>query len=398
LRRGGPVAVAGLGTVGARLAASLASLSVPLLLVDHGRVEPVNVGIQPYTQSDVGMEKTAALRNLLHASRPGLPVECLTVDVERVGPRTLGRCRLIIAVVDSFRTRVGLAQTATRLGLPYLDLALDGTGRSLLGRVSGHDVISGGACYTCGWDTQTWDEINHEESESGCVALSQAVSSTPFHETVSAPPATLALPGLAEIVAGIGMIQATRVLLGSERERVIDRECRINLSSGQYTESRLTRSSRCRSSHLQWTTLLLDRVPAELSLAALFDLATQHLEGNVMLAVHDEAVALEGACPPCQRSVSTVCLRGSLPPCPSCQGRLIPLVSGLRARFDRADIAPALNRSWSALGLPPGGAVVASNRHGHELVFLFDDGMARECSGDDSGTGTSIAWESQSME
>ncbi len=395
VRDGEPVAVAGLGMLGARVVMSLAPLGVPLLLIDHGLVEPVNVGIQPYTWDDLGMPKTQALRRRVETIRPELPIACFHDHIERIGPRALGLCRLVIAALDSFGSRLWLAQATTHLGVPFLDLALDGTGRSLLGRVSGHDVAHGGACYACGWDGETWDNVSHEEGISGCVALAAALSAS--SSTGPEPPATRALPGLADVIAGLAAIQATRLLVGTERQRVIDRECRIDLSAGRYTEARLSRSPRCRLSHHQWNTFLLDRDPAGLSVASLFDLAARHLTGPVSLAVYGEPLVLEAACPACRLTVSTTCVRRALPPCSSCQGPLIPLAAGSRDRFVLEDVAGASDRSWDELGLPPGGAVRATNRDGQELVFLFDAEMPRESAGDGPGIGSSIVRRSRLM-
>jgi molybdopterin/thiamine biosynthesis adenylyltransferase len=388
LRDGGPVALAGLGTLGARVTLSLAALGVQLLLIDHGLVEPVNVGIQPYTADDLGLKKTEALRRRVQSIRADLPVACFGDQVERIGPRVLADCRLVIGAVDSFRSRLWLAQTTTHLEIPYLDLALDGTGRSLLGRVSGYDVAHGGACYACGWDDATWESVTYDEGISGCVALAMALALP--SSTGSDSPATLALPGLAEVIAGIAAIQATRLLLGAERERVVDRECRINLSSGRYSEVRRSRSSHCRLSHQRWSTFLLDCRPADLTVGSLFDLATLHLGGDVSLAVYSEPLVFEAACPTCRRSVSTISLRGALSSCPNCRGTLVPLVPGIRARFRIEDVAGAVGRCWDELGLQPGGAVRATNWDGQELVFLFDAGMPRESAGDMPGTGSSI--------
>jgi len=388
LRDGQPVAVAGLGMLGGRIVISLAALGVPLLLIDHGLVEPVNVGIQPYTSDDLGLPKTRALRRRVRTIRPELPIACFHDQVERIGPRILGLCRLVIAALDGFRSRLWLAQATTHLGVPFLDLALDGTGRSLLGRVSGHDVAHGGACYACGWDDETWDTVSHQEGISGCVALAAALSAP--SSTGSEPPATRALPGLADVIAGIAAIQATRLLLGTERQRVVDRECRIDLSRARYSEARLSRSLRCRLSHHRWNTFLLGRGPADLSIASLFDLAARHLVGAVSLAVYGEPLVLEAACPACRLTVFTTCVRRALPPCSSCQGPLIPLVAGSRAQFGLEDVAGALERSWDELGLPPGGAVRATNREGLELVFLFDAEMPRESAEDMPGIGSSI--------
>jgi molybdopterin/thiamine biosynthesis adenylyltransferase len=377
LRAGGLVAVAGLGTLGARVALALGTLGVPLLLIDPGRVEPVNVGLQPYDRDDVGRLKTEALLWRLCAIRPGLALACHAQDVRLLGPRLLEPCRLIVGAVDSFTARLALSETATHLGIPYLDLALDGTGRALYGRVSGYDPSRGSACYTCGWDAETWDSVNREEGGSGCAILATAIHAA--EATRSEAPPTFALPGLAEVIVGLGTIQAVRLLLGTtEPGHVIGRECRINLSAGRYCEAMLTRDPRCRSSHRRWTTELLDCVPAGLSLGALFARAGRCLggDGDVVLAVPDRPLVLQAACPACRHPVATTCLHEALPPCPACRGPLIPLIEGLRTRIGPEDVAQSLDRTWADLGVPPGGAVQATNRDGEERVFLFASGTA----------------------
>ncbi|HEV3121103.1 MAG TPA: ThiF family adenylyltransferase, partial [Isosphaeraceae bacterium] len=374
LQTGGPVAVVGVGTVGARVAHSLCAPGIPLLLVDQGEVEPANVGLQPYDQSDVGVPKAEALGRRLLAIRPDMSITSFVCDVRRLGPRVLFNCRLLIGAIDSFRDRVWLAQLATHLGIPLLDLALDGTGRSLFGRASGFDAAHGSSCYTCGWDAEIWDMVSREEGGSACAALAAARPMINPSTRRSEAPATLALPGLAEVIAGLGTIQAVRLLLGTARDRVIDRECRIDLTSGQFSESVRTRDPRCRSSHERWTIGLLDHTPLEQTLGSLMEEAGRMLGGEVTLGVPDEPFVLEAACSACKRKMETFFLARALPACPHCQGPLVPLLTGLRAQVGERDVAFARDRSWAELGVPLGGAVRACNDKGEERVYLFAAG------------------------
>ena len=113
----------GLGTVGSRVGVALATLGVPLFLIDPGRVEPANIGLQLYDRNDLGLTKCEALAWRLDAIRSDLVVNCFATDVRYLGPRALSRCRLVIGCVDSFAAAVWLARTTTGLGVPYLDVA-----------------------------------------------------------------------------------------------------------------------------------------------------------------------------------------------------------------------------------------------------------------------------------
>jgi molybdopterin/thiamine biosynthesis adenylyltransferase len=364
IREGLPVAIVGLGTVGSRLGLALATLGVPLYLFDSGRVESVNAGFQAYDLDDVGQTKCDALTRRIHAVRGGLAVRCFPADVRAVGPGALCQCRLVIGCVDSFAARVWLARTTTALAVPYLDLALDGTGNSLYGRVSGFDTGHGTACLGCGWDDHNWEIVNREQEGSGCAALA-----------ASAPeaPSTVALPGLAECVAGLGAIQAIRILLDNDSTRVLGREWRLNLSAGRLDETRLEPDQGCRLEHRPWTVVKLEHRPSELTIRQLFDRAADQAGGECVLGVDDNPLVLAAGCSGCRREVALVSLRSSLPICATCNLALVPLVWGLRPWFGRAEASSFADRTWAELGLAQGAGVLA--RHPgrpQEIALLFD--------------------------
>ncbi len=270
----------------------------------------------------------------------------------------------MIGCVNRFAPRVGLARTTTALGVPYFDVALDGSGNSLYGRVSGFDAGHGTACYCCGWDQENWDMLSREEGVSGCAAL---VAVTPD------APATLALPGLAESVAGLSVIQAIRFLLGCEPERVLGREWRLNLSAGRLSDTGLSPDPRCRLGHRPWPIVELGQRPAELTVAALFEQAAARLGATSPWAPPTSLWCSK-------RVVSDARARRSRPACGvayrgrhACQGALVPLVTGLRPWFCRSEVIHLLDRTWAELGLVPGGAVLAVRGGLAEVVFLFEE-------------------------
>ena len=70
---------------------------------------------------------------------------------------------------------------------------------------------------------------------------------------------------LSTVVAGVAALQTQRLLLGDERDRGIDRECRVNLTAGRWSEGPLRRDPRCRSSHAGWSKRLTIRHAASAS-------------------------------------------------------------------------------------------------------------------------------------
>jgi molybdopterin/thiamine biosynthesis adenylyltransferase len=340
----------------------LATLGIPMILIDPGRVEPVNIGLQRYSRDDIDLPKCQALARTLRSIRPDLELSGYEIAVERLAPRALSRCRLVIGCVDRFTPRVWMAQTLAYLGIPYLDLALDGSGHSLYGRASGFDPARGTACYCCSWDQTNWDELSRAEPSSGCAALAGQAPDAP---------ATLALPGLAEAVAGLGAIQAVRLLVDEEPDRVLGREWQLNFTAGRLSETTLTRQPRCRLDHRPWSIVELDEHPAHETVRGLFGLAEARLGQLVSLGAYNEPLVFEAACPGCRTHIDTARLRKSLPCCPTCRGALVPLTTGMQARFYRDQVSAHLDLTWAALGLPPGGAVLAEGDGGDEVTFLF---------------------------
>lgn len=361
LQQGGPVAVIGLGTLGHRLAVALGPAGIPLLLVDHGQVEPANVGLQLFTWAEVGQAKAAVVASRLRAVRPDLCVPAYTQDVKRLGPGLLLGCRLIVGALDTWGDRIWLQQTASGLGIDYLDVALDGTGMALLGRASGLAPRRGTGCLTCGWDTAQWQEVQHEAGPAGCTALG--------NRTGSVAPPTLALPGFADTVAGLAAVQCLRLLLG-EAGRVLGRELRVNLDAGRLTETVLPCDPRCRLGHQIWGVQRVERSTQEVTVGELFDRARCELGPQVLLRAYADALVREAACPHCRCPLTVACLRSVLRPCTGCAGRLVPLAARTYEWFGPEQAAGLLEQTWHELGLPPAGAVLA-RAAGREAAFVF---------------------------
>ena len=86
------VAVAGLGGLGSNLAVSLARIGVGHLhLIDFDKVDLTNLNRQQYNLSQVGMEKTAALKENLEAVNPYLDIQTDCVKVTPENLKTLFR-------------------------------------------------------------------------------------------------------------------------------------------------------------------------------------------------------------------------------------------------------------------------------------------------------------------
>src|SRR5438132_1100871 len=71
------------------------------------------------------------------------------MDIRRLGLGALRECDLLVSCLDSKTGRAAVNGIATRLGIPWVDGALDGAGRSMFARVAAYDPRSLGGVATC---------------------------------------------------------------------------------------------------------------------------------------------------------------------------------------------------------------------------------------------------------
>lgn len=96
------VGIAGLGGLGSNIAVSLTRLGVGrLVLADFDKVDITNINRQNYSLKDIGVDKTAALKNRLLEINPWLNCTTCTVKItpEKVVP-IFGGCDIICEAFD----------------------------------------------------------------------------------------------------------------------------------------------------------------------------------------------------------------------------------------------------------------------------------------------------------
>ena len=124
------VAIVGNGLLGGEIALQLGGLGVPLILVDQGSVRPVNVGSQGFRTSQIGLSKVEARAAQISECTSDPKLHLIHKRIEDVGIAVFSRTRLIISALDNRASRIRLAEIALLLGIPMIDLAVDGSGRS----------------------------------------------------------------------------------------------------------------------------------------------------------------------------------------------------------------------------------------------------------------------------
>jgi molybdopterin/thiamine biosynthesis adenylyltransferase len=357
------VAQVGAGTLGGFVIPHLAMLGVGLWLVDRDRVEDVNLGTQAFGVDSVGRPKAEVRARQALALNPACRVRASCARLEDLGLAALSDCDLIVGGLDSRGSRLRLNEISRRLGKPWVDAALDGSGKRLFGTVTLYDPrAADAACMGCRYDEAALSAIAREGRGSGCPSWREDGTS------VAAP--TLQVSALAAVVAGWQSLLVVRTLLGQGG------------ASGSYQllidcDRALVRTVRLeRSAHCLLHADRFDLLPApEPTVGGLLERARADLGGvPERLHFHHRALALGLRCASCgaarERVRLTTAFRDDEVRCdcrPGAEMEPVELETSLKA--PQLDGLRGLR--WSELGFPPEDVVTATGA-GRELHYVLE--------------------------
>lgn len=359
------VAVVGTGNVGGQAATHLAMLGVSLVLVDRDRVAEENLATQGFTEADLGLPKVEARARQLGALNPSCGIETIHGDVARLGLGRLAGVDLVLAAPDSIATRLVVNEVAFRLGIPWIDGAVDGSGATFTARVASFAGTPDAACYACTYDHALLARVTRDGSSRGCPTWSWGA------EGPASEP-TLSISAVGAAAAATQVIWGLQILLGRSAE-VTGREIFLDLAAGRSALYELTSNSRCVFDHRPWALTPLERKPDDLTVEDMFTQAEKHLGGNVTLGVNRAPLVTALRCPACPRVRYPCRLLDAMSvedgAC-ACGSRMEPPALGLVERFGRGGAALFVERTWAELGLPQGDVVTAASGDA-EVHFLF---------------------------
>jgi hypothetical protein len=339
--------IIGAGALGARLALEAVLSGVgKILVIDPDVGEEVNLGTQCVS---IGEPKVQTTVKHCDVVRPGV-ARGLEADIRHVGIGLLHTMNLLIDTTDDAALALPLTEISHGLGVPLLRLAVDGSGRREMGRVFCAGSAPGHACQICSY------------------RLNDLVSRLPRVSCPGAQPGqaepTLAGGPISMMIAGLGLLQAQRLITGHDLELVLDREIYLDLKSHQVLPLKLKRSKRCLSGHIRWSFTEIEGSPKDITPADLFATARKHLEEkDITLEAYAHPLNVEAlcGCGSTRRGIA-----GSRwappPPCPRCASSMSwqPVSQLSHWSEAMAEEAGFLRTPLSALGLPEEGPLIVA--------------------------------------
>jgi molybdopterin/thiamine biosynthesis adenylyltransferase len=204
--------IVGLGNIGSALAALAARMPIGrVTLVDSDTYCEKNLGSQVMFPGDVGKPKAKIQAQRVRQIRPGLEVRAVNARVEDV-PLGMLRADVILAGLDSRTSRRYVNQAAWRLGVPWIDAAVDAPG--LLARVNVYVPGQDAPCAECAWDDGDY------------AALEQAYPCQPDGNGVAA---TNAPASLGAVTAGMMAVECQKLLDGDMEHLLDGRQVMLDL-------------------------------------------------------------------------------------------------------------------------------------------------------------------------
>ena len=363
---GATLAVVGVGVLGSLFAREAARSGARTDLYDFDVGEEHNRGNQPV---EVGEPKATAVARLCNAIAPG-SAQAHVIDVRHVGAGSFEHVALIVDCSDDATLTLPLTELSNGWGIPLVRLAVDGSGRLELGRVLVSHAGQGGACQLC---ASSWKDVFDPGPRTPCLGAQRD----------TAP--TNAGSALAMSVAGLGLLQAQRLVGGNGSERVLNSEVMLDLDAPGILPMQLRRNESCLSRHTRFDPTRLERSAADTTVKELFEFALDSLQSDcasgdggpiqeISLSFRGHSILLTVACPGCGLElVRPGTLWRPAPECTRCGGVMERRRNAALDHLNQAQ-ARALGLttvSCEALGLPSSGALVTARAPGDSPVQLL---------------------------
>ncbi len=311
-----------------------------VILIDPDVYELANLEVQMIDAADVGRTKVAVQASRLRRLRADLGITAIAAPIESV---PLGRLRsdLILACLDSRRSRREVNRVALRLGIPFIDAGVDAAG--LLARISAYRPGSAQPCLEC-----SFGERDYEMAEPGRSCLGEPERTAPTGSPSS----------LGALAASLQAIECRKLLGGGSDGPAFGHQVLVDAAHHRILRTRYAANPACRlGDHDAWRIEPLRRAPAAISVAAALTLGPRSAEPGIF--IEGSPFQARHVCPGCGAERALLRHRASLQArrlrCRACRADMVAVGFDMQDRLERHEMPHRiLRRSLGSLGLRVG--------------------------------------------
>jgi molybdopterin/thiamine biosynthesis adenylyltransferase len=338
------VLIAGAGNIGSGLPPMVARIGSVgrVLFVDYQTYEAKNLPGQDIGAPDVGKPKALVQARRLRRINPTIDARAYCERIEDL-PLGVLRVDVILCCLDSWIARRYVNSMAWRLGVPWIDAAVDAAG--LLVRTNvylpGPDAI----CFECGAEPSDYQNAALEQPH-------------PCENGVAGPAATNAPVSLGLVAAGLMATECEKLLAGDREHLLAGRQVMLDLRHHTHYVTSFRRD-RCQFDHEVWAVEPRDASPAAITLGEALGWAADGSSGpeDYELRVEGQRFTTMQFCPRCGHHAPTrLRLAGRIERgqrrCPACGGTTVVRGFDLREWVDGGALeSRELDRPLSAFGV-----------------------------------------------
>ena len=366
------IVVIGLGNIGSQvvpLISGIAGVS-HVILIDPDKYATSNLEHQRISAKNVGQLKVKVQQSVLRTLAADIAVETYACRVEAVPPARL-RNSVILSCVNSRSARQSIDRIAFRLGVPWVDTALDREG-SIRARVYRPE----GDCIECPWGPGDYELVERK---------------IPCNPSSAAPAATAAPLELGAIAAGLQVSLLRRVLSEppvAGRDELAQRQWFFDVTSGRGWVGRYERNLHCRFDHKPWSAVPLPSA-RDITLGQMFAMSDSDA-ANTTFSVDGQTIVWRIRCPQCHTAKSVdgrLFARMRPIACRRCGGPMMPAAMDVSESLSLKDISAAWrDRPLANFGLVDGDIVTLRS---HDIATHYEVGMNKTSTANTASTGAS---------
>ena len=241
--------IIGLGLIGSHLVRHLITMLqvARLVLIDDGVYEHSNLRGQFISPEDVGTPKVTAQARQLRRLNPAVTIDTHVARIEEIPMGILRQADVAVCGVDSRQARWHNNRLWQKLGVPWVDVAVEAGGTLVR---AGAYIPGQGSCLLCSWGPDHFARLTQKDP---CLTASPA-------------PSTRGISVTGAIAGALGAMEVAKLVNGPTQESLVDSQIYLDARHHRLDVVRFGENPDCPCDHTPWRINTIATSARELSL------------------------------------------------------------------------------------------------------------------------------------